>query len=120
MLIYNKSLLSTCSLLIQNLDYFDRLTWFGFFGAFILLLLLVLFCMFGSVLYVCLRLEMSIFLTGRDQSFMYTYMYVLEIDLFMAPLLDWRLIFHDTILEKERLIFSVNLIIKRFFKKKDK
>ena len=48
-------------------------------------------------------------------------MYVLEIDLFMALLVDWRLIFYDTFLERERLIFSCNnLIIKRFVKKKDK
>ena len=66
------------------------------------------------------RLERSIFLTGRDQSFAHTYVYAW----------DWS--FHGTscaleinilwyILGRERVIFSINtLIIKRFFTKKDK
>ena len=66
------------------------------------------------------RLEMSIFLTGRDQSFTYTYVYAGDWSFYGSSCgLEINILWY--ILGSERLIFSINnLIIKRFFKKKDK
>ena len=73
-----------------------------------------------SYLFAFRRLEMSIFLTGRDQSFTYTYVYAGDWSFYGSSCgLDINILWY--ILGSERLIFSINnLIIKRFFKKKDK
>ena len=67
-----------------------------------------------------MRLEMSIFLTGRDQSFTYIYLYAGDWSFYGSSCgLEINILWY--ILGCERLIFSINnLIIKRFFKKKDK
>ena len=66
------------------------------------------------------RLEMSIFLTGRDQSFAHTYVYAWDWSFYgTSCALEINILWY--ILGRERVIFSINtLIIKRFFTKKDK